>query len=243
MDKKIIGDIQVNITNEYEVIEYLDKRINKEEKTKVFFLNAHCFNVAQANNTYKENINNAHLLLNDGIGLDIASKLFGFKFPQNMNGTDFTPKLLEYAEKQGLTVYLLGGEPGVVKKAQKNFEGKFEKLNIVGSHHGYFFDDEAEIIEDINKHSPDILIVGFGVPLQENWISKHFEGLNTKVLIGVGAFLDFSANKVRRAPKWMRTCKLEWVFRLLLEPKRMFKRYVIGIPLFLLYIVKYRIKS
>ncbi|WP_410981434.1 WecB/TagA/CpsF family glycosyltransferase [Bacillus pacificus] len=242
MDKKTIGDIQINIINEDEVMNYLDERITNKEKTKMFFLNAHCFNIAQVNKVYKENINNSHLLLNDGIGMDITAKLFGFTFPQNMNGTDFTPKLLEYAEKKGLTIYLLGGEIGVVETAQKNFEDKFSRLNIVGAHHGYFLNDEMRVIEDINKNRPDILIVGLGVPLQENWISKHFEELNTKIIIGVGAFLDFSAKKVKRAPKWMRVCKLEWLFRLLLEPKRMFKRYVIGIPLFFFYILKYRIR-
>ncbi|PFE52946.1 glycosyl transferase [Bacillus cereus] len=241
MENKLIGNMKISITDEIEVINYLDKRIEDREKTKVFFLNAHCFNIAQKNLTYKTNMNDAELVLNDGIGVDIGAKVFGFKFKKNMNGTDFTPKLLSHAEKKGHTVYLLGGKPGIAEEAKNNFLQQFKELNIVGVHDGYFFKNEANVIEDINQKRPDILIIGFGVPLQENWISEHSEELDVNILIGVGAFLDFSSKKVKRAPKWMQVCRLEWLFRLLIEPKRMFRRYVLGIPLFFFYIIKNRI--
>ncbi|HDR8325002.1 TPA: WecB/TagA/CpsF family glycosyltransferase, partial [Bacillus cereus] len=228
MKENFIGDIKVTVTDEVHVFNYLGERIENKIKSKVFFLNAHCFNVAQTDSMYKENLNSADVVLNDGIGIDIAAKLFGFQFHQNMNGTDFTPNLLRYAEEKGYTVYLLGGKPGVAEEAGKNLTNDLKNLQIIGVKDGYFFSNESDVLQDINQKKPDILIVGLGVPLQENWISEKISQLDVNVVVGVGAFLDFYSKRVTRAPKWMRNCKLEWLFRLLIEPRRLFKRYVIG---------------
>ncbi|AIY73031.1 TPA: WecB/TagA/CpsF family glycosyltransferase [Bacillus tropicus] len=238
MKEKLIGDIKVNVTNEIETMKYLDKQIDTDQKTKIFFLNAHCYNIAQKDSIYKSHLNSAELVLNDGIGIDIGAKLYGFRFQKNMNGTDFIPQLLKHAEKKGYTVYLLGGVSGVAEKARDVFVDNLKGLNIVGARDGYFVDNELEVIEDINKKKPNIVLVAMGVPLQETWISMRINEIDADVFIGVGAFLDFASKKIERAPRWMRKYKLEWLFRLLLEPRRMFKRYVLGIPMFFYYIIK-----
>ena len=157
-----------------------------------------------------------------------------------MNGTDFIPKLLTLARDLNKNVYLLGGEEGVAEKAKQNLEWKIPGIKVVGTRNGYFdFDDDNEIVKDIVNKNTDLLIVGMGVPRQELWLTKNKEKLDgVKISVAGGAILDFISENVKRAPKWMRKSGTEWVFRLVQEPVRLFKRYFIGIPKFFYYLAK-----
>lgn len=232
-----IGNVKINITDSNEVLSFILKRLESQKKSKLFYINAHCFNVAQKNKIYLKCINNADIVLNDGVGIEIASKLFKVNFEENMNGTDFTPKLLKLCEQHNFSVFLLGGKPGVSETAAKEIKKDFPKLSIVGEMHGYF-EKSNDVIKTINIAKPDVLIVGLGVPLQEEWISKNFEKIDALLFTGVGAFIDFASKKISRAPKFIRKVKLEWVYRLLKEPKRLWKRYIIGNLLFFYYLFK-----
>jgi N-acetylglucosaminyldiphosphoundecaprenol N-acetyl-beta-D-mannosaminyltransferase len=217
-------------------LEYLESDSNHI----VFFMNAHCFNIAQKNSKYRDSLNRSDILLNDGIGIKLGANKIGIHIKENMNGTDFIPKLLEFARDHNKNVYLLGGSDGIATLAAQKMQQKIKGISIVGSRHGYFeFDNDEEVIDDIIQKKTEILIAGMGVPRQELWLTKNKEKLKgVKISVAGGAILDFLSENVARAPGWMQKTGLEWVFRLLQEPRRLFKRYFVGIPLFHYYIFK-----
>lgn len=214
--------------------------LNSVENHLIYFINAHCFNLAQKDHAYLNALNTAEIVLNDGIGISLGARHAGVVLKENMNGTDFIPKLLELAGKEGKNVYLLGGKEGIASNAKLKVEQKYPELKVCGCRNGYFdFYHDDEVIKDIVDKKTDLLIVGMGVPRQELWLAKNKDRLTgVKISIAGGAILDFISENVVRAPKWMRKTGTEWVFRLLQEPVRLFKRYAIGIPLFYYYIYK-----
>jgi exopolysaccharide biosynthesis WecB/TagA/CpsF family protein len=198
-------------------------------RRKAFFMNAHCCNVLRRENLYKTAVDCADYLLPDGIGISLAAKMSGTKLTTNLNGTDLIPEILKEAAKRSKSVYLFGGKPGVAEAAASELVSKIPNLCIAGTRDGYDASKNThEVIEDINSSGADILLVALGVPLQENWLHSNFRTLNTQLNLGVGAALDFFAGEVKRAPKWVRKARSEWIWRLAMEPRRMAKRYLLG---------------
>ncbi len=195
----------------------------------VYFMNAHCFNVRARCPTYKRALNRADVLLPDGIGVEIAAKLGGASIPENLNGTDLTPGLMTAAAQKGLSVFLLGGRSGTAQRAAQKLCTHTPGLQIAGTCNGYddLHNTEA-LIDRINASGADIVLVAMGVPLQELWIDKHAHRLNARLIMAVGGLFDFLAGNVRRAPVPVRRARLEWVWRLAMEPRRLARRYLIG---------------
>ena len=220
-------------------IEKCENTLLGESCKTLFFVNAHCFNVAQINDEYRKALNSADLIFNDGIGLAIGSVLANVKFKNNLNGTDLIPELIESFVKYSKNIYLIGGKSGIAEKAKAVLENRHKNIKIVGFYHGFFSStEEKRIIEEINSRKVDILIVGMGVPKQELWITAVKDKLETvKLCVAGGAIIDFIAGNVTRAPKWMRIIQIEWLYRLLLEPKRLWRRYLIGNIKFLYYVI------
>jgi N-acetylglucosaminyldiphosphoundecaprenol N-acetyl-beta-D-mannosaminyltransferase len=229
-------------TDTGETLSICRKYFESNKNNLIFFMNAHCFNIAQKKSDYKQALNKSDMLLNDGIGIKMGAKFKGLRIRENMNGTDFIPRLLELARDLNKNVYLLGGEEGIAKSAARKLELKFPGINIVGTRNGFFdFFDDHEILADIIERKTDLLVVGMGVPRQELWLQKNKEKLSgVQISIAGGAILDFISEKVSRAPLWMRKSGTEWIFRFLQEPKRLFKRYFIGIPEFYINLLKAR---
>ena len=177
-------------------------------------------------------------VLNDGVGLDIASlALFGASFADNLNGTDFVPHLLASADKP-LRVYFIGGAEGVADAASLAVANRYPSIEVAGIAHGYFDDEESEtIVEAVRKSRANLVLVAMGQPRQEIWASCHFEEIAGPVIC-VGALFDFLAGRLPRAPEWMRKYRVEWAYRLMNEPRRLARRYLIGNPLFLARIVR-----
>lgn len=239
--KASIGNISVSILNTEKALELVWDRILENHKTRIFFMNANNYNISQKDSYYEKCLNQAEFVLNDGIGIELGAKLFGVKFEEDMNGSDFSPWLLRKADDHRLSVYLLGAAPGVAEQAAEKIKADIvPKLHIAGTHHGYITDSE-EIVRIINEANVDILMVGMGVPQQEKWITDYYEQLNVKVVVAIGAYLDFVAEYVKRAPKWMRQIRMEWFYRLLVEPRRLWRRYLIGNFMFFIHIIKNRI--
>lgn len=240
MSKARFYNINIDVLNTEETLSICKGFINSTTNNLIFFLNAHCFNIAQKHQDYKNALNNADILLNDGIGIKLGSKRLRIELKENMNGTDFIPRLLEFSKENEQKVYLLGGTEGVASVAKTKTESKIPGISIVGIRNGYFdFDNDEEVISDITSKGTDILIVGMGVPRQELWLTKNKTKLKgVKISIAGGAILDFISEKVERAPMWMQKTGTEWVFRLRQEPSRLFKRYALGIPLFFYYTIK-----
>ncbi|MEE2943604.1 MAG: WecB/TagA/CpsF family glycosyltransferase [Pseudomonadota bacterium] len=203
-------------------------RILTPGRRHVAFLNAHCANVASKDDMYAAALERADMVLSDGIGVEMAAKMQGSRIRENLNGTDFVPKLLIEAAKRGQSVYLLGGKPGTAEAAAMELQRRIPGLQVAGTRDGYNGADDMTAVSAINRSGADILLVAMGVPLQELWIDRNFDGLKAKVCISVGGLFDFLAGNVSRAPVWVRQARAEWVWRLMMEPRRMAKRYLVG---------------
>lgn len=222
--------------DEKEVLALLSKDIDSGRSIELFFLNAHCFNLAQKDREYFDILNSCDYLLNDGIGIKIASKIEKLVLKKNLNGTDFIPEIAEMASKKGYKIFLLGAKDGIAEEAAVKLKEKFEGLQIAGVHSGYGLDES--VLEMINNSKADILIAGMGVPMQEKWIRENKSKLGSvKLFVGGGAILDFLSQRIRRAPLLIRKIGLEWLFRLCLEPGRLWRRYLVGNFLFFYYIL------
>lgn len=196
---------------------------------RVYFLNAHCANLRAKNANYAAALERADAILPDGIGVELAAKMDGIALTENLNGTDFVPALLARAAVQGKSVFLFGGTPGTAEAAARTLCHKIPGLRIAGTLNGY---EDAqcphEAVARINASGADILLVAMGVPMQELWIDRYADALAPRLVFGVGALLDFLAGNVRRAPAAVRKARMEWVWRLAMEPRRMANRYLVG---------------
>ncbi len=216
----------------------------RDRPALVAYANAHTLNLASRDSGYREVLLSADMVLNDGAGLAIAGRIFGRPFPENLNGSDFNPALLEEAAERGWPVYFLGAEPGVAEEAARRLSARIEGLRIVGIRDGYFPAAESDAVaRAIAATGAGVLMVAMGNPLQELWLNRYLEATGVRLGVGVGAFLDFSAGAVPRAPAWVNRLGLEWVYRLLQEPRRMWRRYVLGNPLFLARVLRARFSS
>lgn len=231
--RRTLLGVQFRVLTQAEAVAALDAALEQEQPTRVTFANAHTLRLASRTPALKELLNTS-LVLNDGVGVDIASRMkFGKRFPANLNGTDFVPHFLD-ATRHRLRIYLLGARPDVVNKAARVFMARWPNHTVVGTRDGFFQSDEADAIcGAINRARPDVLLVALGNTKQEEWLARHGPALSSRLQLGVGALFDFSTGRVSRAPPWMRRARMEWMYRLALEPRRMFTRYVVGNALFL----------
>lgn len=195
-------------------------------RRNVSFLNAHCANVAAKDVHYRAALARADMVLPDGIGVELAAKMDGKEITENLNGTDLAPELLKLAARKGLSVFLFGGKAGTAARAAKMISEQEPNLRIAGTRDGY--EGQKNAVEAINASGADILLVAMGVPMQEMWLDRHFNELTPRICLSVGGLFDFWAGNVRRAPKLVRRMKSEWAWRLLMEPRRMAQRYLIG---------------
>lgn len=230
---RIIQGVNVSNLTEHEALGLIEERIEAKIHTKLAYANAHTINLANKDNTYLEVLKN-FLVLPDGLGVDLASLLkYGRKFKENLNGTDFTPQIL--SKLTGKRIFLLGAAGGVAKEVLGVWGKEYDQHEWVGQHHGFISDDEsAALAKDIKKLNVDVLIVAMGNPKQELWINDYGEATGATLLIGVGALFDFTAGRIDRAPRILQKMRVEWLFRLLKEPVRMWRRYLIGNLVFLI---------
>ena len=164
-------------------------------------------------------LNGADLMLPDGAGVVLAAKLRRTPLKQKVAGVDFADRLLDVLAKTGKTLYLLGGKPGIAELAAEKMLERHPDLVICGTADGYF-KEEAPVIEKINAAKPDVLFVCVGAPKQEIFMHAHKDELDVRLMAGLGGSLDAFAGTVKRAPQWMIRCNLEWLYRLIREPKR-----------------------
>jgi N-acetylglucosaminyldiphosphoundecaprenol N-acetyl-beta-D-mannosaminyltransferase len=200
--------------------------LRQPKKSNIFYLNVDCVYRAEQDVEYRQIVNAADMVMPDGVGIQAATRLFGDRMKVGTNVTDFFSALIRKLAETHCKIFLLGGREGVAKLAAEKLKAAIPSIQIVGTHSGFFDSDEI-VLQRINNTGADVLIVAMGVPIQEKWIRKNRERLNSKVCIGVGALLDFWSGQVTRAPEFVKRVKLEWFWRMLMEPKRLWKRYLV----------------
>lgn len=208
-------------------------------QTVISFLNAHNANIMLRDREYRQALER-HLVLPDGIGVDIASLArFGKMFPANLNGTDFVPALLTFMTTPK-KVGLIGARPEIVERARENFARHAPWHDFVVIHHGYFSENEVpSVLDELTRQDVDILLVAMGTPRQEKWIDRHIRPEHARLVLGVGALFDFVAGNVPRAPTMVRKLRVEWFYRFMQEPRRLASRYFVGGPVFLGHVLGY----
>lgn len=177
---------------------------------------------AQKDADFLRILQEADLVTADGAGVLWAARMLGLEVPARVSGVDLVDSLCALAASEGFKVYLLGARPGVVEQAAERLQERHPGLQIAGHHHGYFTpEEEPGLLEQIRSCRPQVLFVGLGVPRQEKWIRKHLAALGVPLAMGVGGSLDVISGRLPRSPEWMRRWGLEWLFRVLHEPRRL----------------------
>ncbi|MFE4810528.1 WecB/TagA/CpsF family glycosyltransferase [Peribacillus simplex] len=214
-----------------ELVKLINMNTLNNSKRCYFAINPDCMLTYWSDDTYKAILNSKNALVYvDGYGVIYAQKLLGLKVAsERIATTDLFPELMGYLneKKSNLRVYLLGGNDDTAARVKERFSLEFPDVKIVGTHHGYFEDGEA-IVNEINKLNTDILFVGFGTPLQEKWVKENYIHLQTNTIITCGGLFDYYSGNVKRAPALLRKMGFEWLYRLVQEPRRLYKRYIFG---------------
>ncbi|MFA5495370.1 MAG: WecB/TagA/CpsF family glycosyltransferase [Porticoccaceae bacterium] len=162
----------------------------------------------------------------DGMGVVLGARLLGHQVPERVAGVDLFHALLAMSAQKGYSVYLLGAKDDVVAETARRVRAQYPGLMLAGYHHGYFWDDEQAMVEKIRASGAQLLFVAITSPRKENFINRWRDQLGVTFVMGVGGTFDVVAGKVKRAPLWMQKCGLEWLYRVIQEPGRMWKRYL-----------------
>jgi alpha-1,3-mannosyltransferase len=231
---RTILDVPVFVGTQAEAVDKIDAAYTAKKPTVVAFANANALNVASSDAKFRSVLKGC-LVMNDGVGVDAASRiLFGSRFPQNLNGTDFTPNYFRNT-KNNYRIFFLGSSSGVAERAASRLIAMCGRHRIAGCQNGYArAGDNMGIVAKILASEADVVLVAMGNPAQELWLADNLEATGCRLGFAVGALFDFLAGEVPRAPSWVRSIRMEWVYRLLREPGRLWRRYVLGNPIFLL---------
>ena len=220
--------------------------VREQARATFLHVNVHALNLACRHPWLHGYLNSADLVVCDGAGVQLAARLLGGRLPARITYADWIWQLAAFAEREGFTLFLLGAKPGVAREAALRLAERHGRLDIVGCHHGYFDHgpdsaDNRRVIEAVNAASPDILITAFGMPLQERWLADNRARLDVRVALAGGAVLDYVSGRLARGPRWMTDNGLEWLARLLIEPGRLWRRYLVGNPQFLVRVLRQRL--
>lgn len=240
MDRINIHGVNISNITMREAVEKIQEWINGDSIHAVYTPNSEIIMQSQRDPELKSILNNAGLLIPDGAGVVLASKILKTPLKSKVSGIDLVKNLFETFSGKNVGFYILGGRPGVAEIAAVNIMEKYGKVKIKGYHNGYFSPEEEDhVIDLINQSGTDILIVGLGAPKQEFWIHRNMYRLSCKVCIGVGGSIDIFAGKATLAPEIIRKLGFEWLYRLIREPRR-YKR-MMDLPRFIILTYKKRI--
>jgi N-acetylglucosaminyldiphosphoundecaprenol N-acetyl-beta-D-mannosaminyltransferase len=231
-----IFDIPIDLAQPAELLQTISTWATEGVTRRVMYVNAHVVNQSRAIPGLGDALRDADLVYCDGYGVRLAARMLGMPVPHRMTGADWIWGLATLCELSGHSIYLVGSEPPLARQAAAVLRSAHPRLDVVGAHHGYFDLDSPHnerVIEDINARAPAIVLVGMGTPKQELWVDRYADQLSGSVVWTVGALFDYVSGHTPRAPRWLADNGLEWIFRLAIEPSRMWRRYLIGNPIFL----------
>ena len=209
-------------------LDYFEDVLRDGRQCHIVVVNAAKVVKARSDDDLRAVINEADIIGADGVPIVWASRMLGQPLPGRVNGTDLMHGLFEESAKKGWRLYLLGAKASVIKTVVENLRKQQPTINIVGYRHGYFDspDDEIAAVAEINAARPDVLLLGFGTPMKEKWVKRHKQQLDVPIIHGVGGSFDIVGGLTKRAPVWMQDSGLEWLYRLMQEPGRMWRRYL-----------------
>jgi N-acetylglucosaminyldiphosphoundecaprenol N-acetyl-beta-D-mannosaminyltransferase len=234
----ILG-IRLDGCSEEQLVRTVEAWVDDGNRQFAVPVNAHLVNLANADPELAEILRHSGLNYADGQAVVWAGRMLGQPVPGRMCTTDVIPSLAANWALRGFSVFLLGGSPGVAEEAARLLQAQHLGLKIADTRHGYFDpEDAAEIVEQINRSGAEVLLVGLGNPHQEKWVWRHLDALAPDAILTCGGLFDWLSGRKRRAPAWMYRNGLEWLYRLLLEPRRLFVRYVVGNPKFCLLVAR-----
>jgi N-acetylglucosaminyldiphosphoundecaprenol N-acetyl-beta-D-mannosaminyltransferase len=228
------------------LIDFITQTILARRKAIVAYANVHSMNLAYQLAWFRHFLNNADIVFCDGFGVKWSARLLNLEIPHRYTPPDWVPLLCQACIHHDFSLFFLGAQPGVAERAAANLKERFPNLGIAGTHHGFFdktpgSPENEFIIQKINAVKPNIFITGFGMPLQERWLMENWDRLETNVAVTAGALFDYLSGEVHRVPRWMTDHGFEWLGRLIVEPRRLWRRYLIGNPLFLCRVLKQRL--
>jgi len=237
---EILG-VPISLVDRKELIMKVDDLLSGGKKGWISYVNIHSLNLAFAAPTLKRYFRNSLLNYCDGAGVQLGARILGRKIPEKLTLPDFFEDLCSLAEKKRYRFFFLGSSSESLASAIRAIRTLYPNLDIGGSHHGYFDRSNGiDIVRLINKVKPHILFVGMDMPVQEEWVQRNLPMLEVNVVWTGGGIFELLSGNRKRAPRWMSQNGLEWLYRLLQEPGRLWKRYLVGNPLFLYRIARQR---
>lgn len=229
----ILG-VQVMAVDQSRLVEQVFTWIQDDAHRTVTYVNTHCLNMALRLPRYRQQLMATDLVYVDGIGVVWAGRIQGCKDLHKVTGRNWIEALCQRGEEQNLRLYLLGGKPGVADQARQALCQRYPRLHICGVADGFFQSkSEEEVLTEINASQPQVLLVGMGAPIQEQWVAESRSRINANVCWSVGALFDYLAGLEKPVPGWLEQIGLEWAWRLKEDPKGKWRRYCIGIPYFI----------
>jgi N-acetylglucosaminyldiphosphoundecaprenol N-acetyl-beta-D-mannosaminyltransferase len=247
-DLKIVKVLGVRIydLSVPKLLNVIVQSVLSRKKIVVANVNVHAMNIAYQLAWFRDFLNESAIVFCDGFGVKWGARILGHPIAHRYTPPDWLPLLCETCIQYNFSLFFLGARPGVAEKAASQLKKQYPDVRIVGTYHGYFVkaldnQENKAVVEQINAVAPDVLVVGFGMPLQERWVLENWQHLDAYVAIPVGAAFDYIAGEVYRVPSWMTDHGFEWLGRLIVEPRRLWKRYIIGNPLFLWRVIKQRL--
>lgn len=238
-------DVPIDNVTMQEALDHIVETVDQGGPcTELHFVNAHCMNVSCEDEEYRKILQESDSIFADGSGIRMAAEMMGSPIADNVNGTDMFPLLCSRFEQEGKRIFLLGAAPGIAERAAAWVGENYGESVVTGSRDGFFtVDQHEEIFEEIAASQADLLLVAMGVPRQEKWIRSVRHSLPVSCAMGVGGLFDFYSGNISRAPGWMRSIGIEWLWRLMMEPRRMWRRYIIGNYVFIRRVKKERRKN
>lgn len=224
-----------------DTVRVIHETINQRTFSFLVTLNTYGLVLSLKDAEFRDVLLNADIITPDGGGILLGARLLGIPIHERVSGIDLIAEICKLCVEENYSLFLLGGKEEHVQLAKQNLERDFHGLRISGVRNGYFSDkDEPDVIRMINEAKTDILLVGFGMPKQEKWMHTRREALSVPFCMGVGGSFDVLSGQLNRAPLWMQNAGLEWLYRVLQEPKRLPRLWVIPYYFYVIFVEKIR---
>jgi N-acetylglucosaminyldiphosphoundecaprenol N-acetyl-beta-D-mannosaminyltransferase len=242
-----IGSIPVHPVRLRDTLEFIDRVASAEsdDRAIIHYANAHAVNLAGRNASFRDAMVEASLVFCDGKSLQWAARMLGGQLPERFTPPDWIDELAELCVDRSHRLFFLGALEGVAEAGAEVLRDRHPGLEVE-TRHGYFDRDGPAVdhlVAEVNAAGPDILLVGLGMPDQERWVGAHAARLEASVIVTVGGLFDFISGHKRRGPRWLTSAGLEWLTRLVTEPRRLSSRYLLGNPRFVWTVMRQRIKT